>query len=73
MNRDSPRAPRRPRVLKDSNTLFQQLSSPTRPGLTVTEFRQLFMRCGNCSFVKARDAFGSHTCTEVIDLTTDED
>lgn len=71
---DSPPAPRRRRVLGPSNpSAFQQLNSPTRPGLTAAEFRNLFSRCGACSLVMTRDVFPSHTCREVIDLTTDED
>ena len=74
-NGDGPPAPRRRRVLGPSNLppVYQQLASPTRPGLTLSEFRNLFSRCGNCGLVKASDVFGTHKCVEVIDLTTDED
>jgi hypothetical protein len=71
---DGPPAPRSHRILGPSNLpAFEQLTSPTRPGLTVTEFRNLFSRCGNCGLVKMCDVLGSHTCREVIDLTTDEE
>jgi hypothetical protein len=69
-NRDGPPAPRRLRVLDRFS--FAALKSPTRPGLTATEFRQLFARCGHCGLVKASDVFVSHKCVDVIDLTTDE-
>jgi hypothetical protein len=73
-NHDGPPAPRRPRVLGASNpSAFEQLVSPTRRGLTAAEFRNLFLRCGVCSRIMARDVFTSHKCGEVIDLTTDED
>ena len=74
-NGDGRPAPCRRRVLGPSNLppAYQQLFSPTRPGLTLSEFRNLFSRCGSCGLVKTSDALGTHKCVEVIDLTTDED
>jgi hypothetical protein len=48
---------------------MRRLDSPVRPGITVAEFRRLFVGC-RCGLITTRAAFGEHVClTEVIDLT----
>lgn len=69
-NRDGSPAPRCLHILDWFS--FAMLKSPTLPGLTATEFYQLFARCSHCGLVKASDVFVSHKCVDVIDLTTDE-
>jgi hypothetical protein len=49
-----------------------QLDSFVRPGLSVPDFRALFVKC-TCRVVTTRDAFKNHYCAEVGDTQIDHD
>jgi hypothetical protein len=56
-------------------TLLERLDSRIRPGVTVAEFKGLFVQCTTCEEVFTRRAFRYHQCPmvlEIIDLTEDE-
>jgi hypothetical protein len=50
LSQDAPQRPVPFKTLSDARRLFQRLSSMVQPGLTETEFRNLFTKCGvGCS------------------------
>ena len=52
--------------------LLQLLDARVQPGVTVAEFRRLFVRC-DCGLITTRRAFKEHVCSkEIIDLTGDD-
>jgi hypothetical protein len=58
--------------------LLLRLDAMIRPGLTVREFMDLFVRCNRCGLVMTRRVFNSHDCVlayegvEIIDLTVEK-
>jgi hypothetical protein len=62
-------APKRTRSVTTTEQLHL-LNCVDCPGLTVTEFRNLFIKCDTCSLLTTRDVFFFHACQAgVIDLT----
>jgi hypothetical protein len=47
-----------------------KLNSSNTPGLTVAEFRVLFVKC-RCGLITTKRVFRNHTCQVIIDLTDD--
>lgn len=66
------RAPRRYAGRRTPEELFEQLNARINPGITLVQFRLLFVRC-ECGIVTTRRAFSNHGCrARAIDLTGDE-
>ncbi|KAJ7194418.1 hypothetical protein GGX14DRAFT_678963 [Mycena pura] len=70
-------------VCKTTFDLLLKLDDCDQPGLTETQFRNLFVKCSNCHLFTTKSAFVDHHCrtllpiapqsTEIIDLTLDDD
>jgi hypothetical protein len=57
------------------SSLLERLDSRIRPGVTVAEFKGLFVQCTTCEEFFTRRAFRYHQCPmvlEIIDQTEDE-
>ena len=56
-------------------SILERLYSHIRPGVTVAEFKRLFVQCTTCEEVFTLRALRYHQCSmvpEIIDLTEDE-
>jgi hypothetical protein len=60
--------------LSEDRCQFQRLNSVLQPGLTETEFRNLFTKCRYCEGIKLREVNDFHLCpAPVTDLDSEED
>jgi hypothetical protein len=50
---------------------FFRLDALTDPGLSLTDFRQLFFQCIECHVLMTCDSMGSHVCIENKEMARD--
>ncbi|KZP01947.1 hypothetical protein FIBSPDRAFT_970787 [Athelia psychrophila] len=55
----------------DTTEVMSKLGASFRPGLTPTEFYNLFTQC-NCEMLMTRTAFPNHHCAHTVIVLTDD-